>query len=160
MPDIDSIRGRAHILGTGCHWRAYGHDLSYGRWRLLGSGLGILVAVSSAIAGSTLLASKTAGHGWALVAGIVGLLGAVLAAASKVLDADARALAHRSARAAFIGLRTDYYSLSTPMGNDDPALAKIALNEIEERHKRVELESEPPERWADTRATKKYEALT
>lgn len=146
-------------LGTGCHWRSRGHEYCYRRWRAVGVVLTILGAASSAAAGSALLATAQAGTAWRVIAGVLGLLGAVLVASDRALGAQARADAHRRAASLFKGLRMQYYDLKSQQSSDSKE-ARERFDQIHADHMRAETEAEPLEGWADAKVTReRHQAL-
>jgi hypothetical protein len=150
LQTIDQVVDRARSRGFGCNLRAKRHELSYRRWRLCGTLFSILSAIGSTIAASSLLFSTDSGSASAIVAGVVGLLAALLIAVNTALNMSGRADEHRLARAAFINLRTRYYVLRDLPPADFKA-AQDQLDAIEVTHAGAELDSAPPEKWTAKR---------
>lgn len=153
---IQKVIDRASTRARGCHWRARGHELVYRRWRGAAAGLGVLSAALSATAGSALLSSAKAGGTWAIVAGVLGLLAAVLTASEHALGAKERMEENRKARGLFLGLRTDY-RLIRDFPGEDSSVAQTKLREIEDRHSAIEMDAVPLEGWADAKVTREYD---
>jgi hypothetical protein len=156
-PTTSDVVARAHSRGYGCNQRARRHELSYRRWRLWGTLLSILSAIGSTIAASSLLFSTESGSAGAVLAGVVGLLAAIVIAVNTALNMAGRADEHRVARAAFINLRTRYYMLrDLPPADYETAAAQLAT--IELTHAEVEAESPPPEKWTAKRIETKSDS--
>ncbi len=152
---VDNLTHSARSKGTGCHWRAVGHDYAYRRYKAVLDSLAALVAIASAIAGSALLG--TAGDGWAIAAGAIGLLGAVLAAVQRGFDLSPRAEENREAAGAFRAIRNRYWDFAGDPPSD-PAAARARLDEIRAEHDALEERAIPLDGWADDKATAGYKA--
>jgi hypothetical protein len=145
---IQGVVARARSRGIGCSNRAREHELAYRRWRFWSSLLGVLTAVGSAVAASSLLLADTGGAR-AVAAGIIALLAAAFATVNTSF-LQTRVEENRTARAAFTNLRSRYYLLRDLPPKELPA-AKAQLEDIERAHVQAEIESPPPEAWARQR---------
>lgn len=146
----------ARSRGTGCHWRSVGHEYVYRRYRAAATATALAIGTTSAIAGSALLGA--AGDAWAIVAGVIGLLGALLAVVERGFDLPQRADENRQAATAFRVVRNRYWSFaSSPPPSPD--IADQALNAIDVEHNDVELKAIPVEGWAEKKATAGYEQV-
>jgi hypothetical protein len=151
---IQGVVARARSRGLGCSKRAREHELAYRRWRFWSSLLGVLTAVGSAVAASTLLLADTGG-GRAVAAGIIALLAAAFATVNTSF-LQSRVEENRAARAAFTNLRSRYFLLRDLPPKELPA-AKAQFEDIERGHAQAEIESPPPEAWARQRRQREEE---
>jgi len=150
---IEDLIGTARSRGTGCHWRSVGHEYIYRRYRAAGTATALAIGTASAIAGSALLGA--AGDAWAIVAGVIGLLGALLAVVERGFDLPQRADDNRQAATAFRVVRNRYWSFASHPP-PSPDAAGEALDAIDAEHNDVELKSIPVEEWAEKKATAGY----
>ncbi len=151
----DGLVAHAKDKGTGCHWRAAGHIYSYRRFKALAATAAVAIGVASAIAGSALLSS--AGGDWAVAAGAIGLLGAVLAAAERGFDLTERIDDNRDAARRFGAMRNGFWGFAdNPPG--DSAKAHERFAELVREHEKLEKEAIPLEGWAERKSTAGWEA--
>jgi MFS family permease len=141
-----------------CHWRSVAHTYSYRRWRGIAAALAVLIGTLSAVAGSTLLATADAASAWRVVAGILGLLGAVMLAIDRGLGASTQADLHRQAAQRFRAIAAEYFAFAEAPPRDATE-AQQKLDEIRRKHAEAEEASEPAEKWADDKATAGYEEM-
>jgi hypothetical protein len=145
-PTLQGVVARARGRGAECSVRARQHGLSYRRWRLWSSLLGVLAAVGSAVAAALLLLGETGG-GRAVVGGLVALVAAVCATANTAV-VQTRVEEHRLARSVFLNLHTRYCLLGD-LPPRDLVTARSQLEEIERSHAELEAEAPPPDARAN-----------
>ena len=98
----------ARESGTRARRRAEEHQVSYRRWKLVGTTLNVGAAVLASAAGATLLSSAKPGSAWAITAGVFGLLSSVFISAAAQLGANNEAQNHNRAAANYAALANTF----------------------------------------------------
>ena len=137
----------AKEAGTACRTRAHEHQVSYRRWKLVGTALNVAAAVLASVAGATLLASAKPGSIWAVVAGAFGLLSAVLTATAGHLGASGEARANQAAAANYSALSGSYRDLAA-MPPDSERDLEAALKALNDRRWQLSRDSPITEEYA------------
>ena len=151
---VPSLRERAGEQYVAASWRADEHALASARWLVIHRGLMVGAAVLAAVAAGALF--SRADGGWAVGAGVLASLAAVLSGVSSAFDPSARAAEHRRGLAGFTTLRSRWMSLRdvTPgLGRTDEQLAQEFHTLLDEQD-RLTTEMPAPPPWARAKVRK------
>lgn len=130
--------------------------MSYRRWKSVGTVLNVGAVIFASAAGATLLSSAKPGSAWAVVAGVFGLLGAVLIAAAGQLGANTEARANHTAAANYSALSGSYRDL-VAMPPDSERDLEIELKYLNERRSQLSRDSPVVEEYARRKERKVQE---
>jgi hypothetical protein len=139
--------GLAQQAGRDCRIRSHEHQLSYRRWKFVGTALNVSAAIFASAAGATLLSSAKPGSTWAVVAGGFGLLSAVLTATAGHLGANAETRANETAAANYSALSDSYRDLAA-MPPDSEQDLEVALKALNERRWQLSTDSPVTEEYS------------
>lgn len=145
---IETLRRRAESQRIGSDTRSEEHQLAAGFWGVVHRGLTSTAAVTSAIAGTSLLTSATGA--WRIAAGILALVAAALSTLDTTLRAGQLAEEHKRGFDGFTHMRTrwvqfEYVTLG--LGHSEQQLAEEFQRIITERDQLSERVPAPPQ-WA------------
>jgi hypothetical protein len=130
-----------------CRIRSHEHQVSYRRWKFVGTALNVGAVIFASAAGATLLSSAKPGSLWSVVAGVFGLLSAVLIAVAGQLGANTEAHANHAAAANFSALAGSYRDLAA-MPPDSEQDLEIELKNLNERRWQLARDSPVTEDYA------------
>jgi len=139
---LSAVTAGARQRGAECSRRARQHDLSYRRWRLWNSLLGVAGAIGTAVAAALLLLGETGGAR-AVIGGLIALVAAGCVAANTVVI-QTRVEEHRIARELFSSLHARYLLLGD-LPPRDLVTARLLLEDIERSHAELEVKAPAPD---------------
>lgn len=151
---VRSVRERAGEQYVSASWRADEHALASARWLVVHRGLMVAAAVLAAVAAGALF--SRADGGWAVGAGVLASLAAVLSGISSAVDPSARAAEHRRGLAGFTALRSRWMELrdvTAGPGRTEEQLAQ-ELHALLDEQDRLTTEVPAPPPWARARVRK------
>jgi hypothetical protein len=154
VPPAPSLRERAGEQYVAASWRADEHALASARWLVVHRGLMVGAAVLAAVAAGALF--SRADGGWAVGAGVLASLAAILSGVSSALDPSARAAEHRRGLAGYTALRSRWLELrdvTAGPGRTDEQLAQEFHALLDERD-RLTTEVPTPPPWARAKVRK------
>jgi hypothetical protein len=149
-----SVRDRAGEQYVSASWRADEHALASARWLVVHRGLMVAAAVLAAVAAGALF--SRADGGWAIGAGVLASLAAVLSGISSAVDPSARAAEHRRGLAGYTRLRSRWMELrdvTAGLDRSDEQLAREFYALLDEQD-RLTTEVPAPPPWARARVRK------
>ena len=142
------MRERAGEQYVAASWRADEHAVASARWLVVHRGLMVGSAVLAAVAAGALF--SRADGGWAVGAGILASLAAILSGVSSALDPSARAAEHRRGLAGYTALRSRWMELrdvTAGLDRTDEQLAQEFHALLDERD-RLTTDVPAPPPWA------------
>ncbi len=145
-PAVRDPRDRARDLGTGCHWRARRHQLSYNRWNRRATWLAFGTGALGIVVGATLFSDLAKEQRWLGVGlGLLGIAAGIIQVAERTVGPRALADKHKAAQDAWENMRGKYYQFVEI--HQDPSTAAALLDQLREEHAQVRVASIAVEEW-------------